>query len=111
MVVQNSDPFTYLRSRPIRVAEGAGLDSGSLAMAVLKHATVLELATLIPRLFSARPRTLLRHGQVEGQRNVLEAQVTALDGHPFPVHVDGDYLGDFERVEYGMAPGGLLAVA
>jgi diacylglycerol kinase family enzyme len=111
VVVQNSDPFTYFRRRPIRVAEGAGLDSGSLAMAVLKRATVLELITLIPRLFSARARTVQGHRQVEGLEDVMEARVTAIDERPFPVHVDGDYLGDFQEVEYGVAPGGLLAVA
>ena len=30
VIVQNSDPFTYFRKRPIRVAEGAGISSGSL---------------------------------------------------------------------------------
>src|SRR5690348_2615101 len=28
VIVQNSDPFTYFGSRPIRVCEGAGLDTG-----------------------------------------------------------------------------------
>jgi diacylglycerol kinase family enzyme len=111
LVVQNSDPFTYFRSRPIRVAEGAGLDTGTLAMTVLKRATILELPTVIPRMFSARASTVVRHRQIEGLRDVLEARVTALDDRPFPVHVDGDYLGDFSEVEYGVAPGGLLAVA
>jgi diacylglycerol kinase family enzyme len=111
LVVQNSDPFTYFRSRPIRVAEGAGLDTGTLAMTVLKRATVLELPTVIPRMFSARASTVVRHRQIEGLRDVLEARVTAIDDRPFPVHVDGDYLGDFSVVEYGVVPGGLLAVA
>ena len=111
LVVQNSDPFTYFRSRPIRVAEGAGLDTGTLAMTILKRATVLELPTVIPRLFSARASTVVRNRQIEGLRDVVEARVTALDDRPFPVHVDGDYLGDFSEMEYGVEPGGLLAVA
>ena len=111
VVIQNSDPFTYFRSRPIRVAEGAGLDTGTLAMTVLKRATVLELPTVIPRMFSANASTVVRHRQIEGLRDVLEARVEAMDDRPFPVHVDGDYLGDFSEVQYGIAPGGLLAVA
>ena len=111
VVIQNSDPFTYFRSRPIRVAEGAGLDTGTLAMTVLKRATVLELPTVIPRMFSANASTVIRHRQIEGLRDVLEARVEAMDDRPFPVHVDGDYLGDFSEVQYGIAPGGLLAVA
>ena len=109
VVIQNSDPFTYFRSRPIRVAEGAGLDTGTLAMTVLKRATVLELPTVIPRMFSANASTVVRHRQIEGLRDVLEARVEAMDDRPFPVHVDGDYLGDFSEVQYGIVPGGLLA--
>src|ERR671914_703254 len=45
-VVQNSDPFTYFRARPIRLAREAGVDSGALSVTLLKRATVLELATL-----------------------------------------------------------------
>src|SRR5919202_183755 len=62
-VVQNSDPFTYFRNRPIRVVEPAGLGQGSLSIGVLKRATALELPTLIPRLLSARARSVMRHRQ------------------------------------------------
>jgi diacylglycerol kinase family enzyme len=111
VIAQNSDPFTYFRRRPIRVCEGAGLDTGSLSMAVLKKATVLELPTLIPRLFSARARTVLRHRQVEGLSDVSAARVEALEGRPFPLQVDGDYIGEFEAVEFGITPRGLVAVS
>jgi diacylglycerol kinase family enzyme len=110
VVIQNSDPFTYFRSRPIRVGEGAGLDTGSLAVTVLARTSLLEL-TLIPRLLSKRARTVQRHRQIEGIRDVDTARVSAIDDRAFPVHVDGDYIGDFEVVEYGVSPGGLLAVA
>ena len=65
VIVQNSDPFTFFRKRPIRVAEGAGLDNGSLSLAVLRKATPCELPTLIPRLLSGRPGMVARHRQVE----------------------------------------------
>ena len=48
---------------------------------------------------------------MEGLEGVTSARVTALDERPFPVHVDGDYLGEYGEIEYGVAPGGLLAVA
>jgi diacylglycerol kinase family enzyme len=111
VVVQNSDPFTFFRNRPIRVGEGAGLDSGSLSLTVLKRASALELPTLIPRLFSASAQTVQRHRQVEGVAPISTALVRATDERPFPVQVDGDYVGDFDQVEYGITPGGLLAVA
>ena len=110
-VVQNSDPFTYFRKRPIRVVEPAGLNMGSLSIGVLKRATALELPTLIPRLLSARARTVMRHRQVEPLLELQRARVEALDDRPFPVQVDGDYIGEFSEVEIGVKPGGLLAVS
>jgi diacylglycerol kinase family enzyme len=110
-VVQNSDPFTYFRKRPIRIVEPAGLNMGSLSVGVLKRATALELPTLIPRLLSGRARTVMRHRQIEPMPELLGAVVEAIDDRPFPVQIDGDYIGEFERVEIGVKPGGLLAVS
>jgi diacylglycerol kinase family enzyme len=110
-VVQNSDPFTYFRRRPIRVVEPAGLSMGSLSMGVLKRATAPELLTLIPRLLSGRARSVMRHRQIESLPEVSTARVEAIDDRPFPVQVDGDYIGEFSEVEFGLRPGGLLAVS
>jgi diacylglycerol kinase family enzyme len=111
VVVQNSDPFTYFRRRPIRVAEPAGLETGSLSVAVLKRATLLQLPTLVPRLLSGRAVTVLRHRQVEGLGELEALRVDAVDDRPFPLQVDGDYIGEFKSVSYRVHPGGLLAVA
>ena len=111
VIVQNADPFTYFRRRPIRVTEPAGLETGSLSAAVLRRATVLELPTLVPRVLSTRARSVLRHRQVEGLGELRELQIDAVDARPFPVQVDGDYIGEFESVRYRVVPDGLLAVA
>jgi diacylglycerol kinase family enzyme len=111
VVVQNSDPYTYFRRRPIRVVAPAGLREGSLSAAVLEHATPLELVTLIPRLLSGRARTVMRHRQVESLPSLDGLRVEAIDERPFPVQVDGDYIGEFAEVEFGVTPGGLLAVS
>jgi diacylglycerol kinase family enzyme len=109
--VQNSDPFTFFRKRPIRVAQGAGLTSGSLGASVLKSATPLELPTLVPRLLSGRAKTVLRHRQVEGLGELDSLRVEAIDDKPFPVQVDGDYIGEFVEIEFSAVPGALLAVS
>ena len=111
MVAQNSDPFTYFGNRPIRLAEAAGLDTGSLSLTVLKRATPFELPTLVPRLFSSRPRVVQRHRQVQGFTGVSEARVTAIGELPFPLQVDGDYVGTFREARYGVMPRGLTVVA
>jgi diacylglycerol kinase family enzyme len=110
VVVQNSDPFTYFGNRPIRVCEGAALDNGTLALTVLERASALDMPTLIPRLFSARSRTVQRHRQVEGFNHIDYARVVATEG-TFPLQVDGDFIGDFEEVSYGVAPRALSVVS
>jgi len=111
VIVQNADPFTFFRRRPIRVTEPAGLHTGSLSAAVLKSATPLEVPTLVPRLLSSRATSVLRHRQVEGLGALSRLRVEAIDDRPFPVQVDGDYIGEYADIEFGVAPGELLTVA
>ena len=37
--------------------------------------------------------------------------VSSTDERAFPVQVDGDYIGDFEELELGVAPQALTVVA
>ena len=115
-IAQNSDPLTYFGNRPIRVCEGISFDDGTLSLAVLKRAAQRDMPTLIPRLFS-ETRTAAGHKQVLHFDNVTAATVSSASEdkqgapRPFPVQVDGDYIGDRTRVELGIEPGGLTIVA
>ena len=115
-IVQNSDPFTYFASRPIRVCEGIGIDDGTLSIGVLKRATQRDMPTLLRRLFSAG-NPAARHRQVHHFDDVTAATISTAsldrDGaaRPFPLQVDGDYIGDRTRVELGVDPGALTIVA
>ena len=111
VIVQNSDPFTYFAKRPIRVCQDAGLETGDISVAALRRATALEVPTLVPRLFAGNPDVVARHRQIESAPGVTRARVTTVDGRPFPLQVDGDYIGEFEEVEYGVEPRALSAVA
>jgi diacylglycerol kinase family enzyme len=111
VIVQNSDPFTYFGARPIRICEGAGLDTGTLGLTVLRRATLLEMPTLIPRIFSGRSGTVVRHRQVTGFAPLEQFSVRSADGRPFPLEADGDFFGRFERADYGVAPRSLAVVA
>ena len=53
----------------------------------------------------------MRNRQVDPLPELSIATVEAIDDRPFPVQVDGDYIGDFSEVEFGVTPGGLMAVA
>jgi diacylglycerol kinase family enzyme len=111
VIVQNSDPFTYFGRRPIRLGVGAGLENGTLSIAALERARPQDLPTLIARLLSADPRTVLRHRQIEGASELRGLRVEGLDGQSFPVEADGDYLGEFDSVEYAVVPRALAVVA
>ncbi len=110
MVVQNSDPYTYFGRRPIRICEGTGLDTGTLGLTVLRRATVLELPTVLGARSPARPRRWPGTARSRASADVPEATVEAVDDRPFPVQVDGDFIGSFESVRYGVAPGALAVV-
>jgi hypothetical protein len=79
-------------------------------LTVLERASAADMPTLIPRLFSAKARTVQRHRQVAGFPGIDYAQIRALEG-TFPLQVDGDFIGDFEEASYGIVPRALSVVA
>lgn len=115
-IAQNSDPLTYFARRPVRVCEGIGIDDGTLSVGVLRRAAQRDMPTLVARLLSER-RAAAGHRQVAHFDDVTAATVTSLsedrDGtlRPFPVQVDGDYIGERTRIELGVDPGALTIVA
>jgi diacylglycerol kinase family enzyme len=111
MIAQNADPFTYFRGRPIRVARGGALDDGLLSLALLKRASPVDMPTIIGRVFSADAETVLRHRQITGFPGVEWARVTSADGRPFPLQVDGDFLGEVQEASYTVVPRALAVVA
>jgi diacylglycerol kinase family enzyme len=115
-LAQNSDPFTYFASRPIRVCEGVAIDDGTLAVGVLERAAQRDMPSLIPKLFS-ETRPAARHRRIEQFAGVTEATVASIstgeDGAPRPFHiqVDGDYIGEGTTLDLRAEPGALTIVA
>jgi diacylglycerol kinase family enzyme len=115
-LAQNSDPFTYFANRPIRVCEGVEIDDGTLSVAVLERATQRDMPSLIPKLFS-ETRAGAQHRRIEHFDDVTKATVRSVstdrDGapRPFPVQVDGDYIGESEALELQIEPGALTVIA
>jgi diacylglycerol kinase family enzyme len=109
-IVQNGSRFTYFRDRPIEVAEGATLDSGALAAAVLHRATPVGMPFLGWRALSTSAR-VVRHRQVTGLERLSELTVHGRDGQELPLQVDGDYLGEVTEARYSIMPRALNVVA
>jgi diacylglycerol kinase family enzyme len=115
-IAQNSDPFTYFGPRPVRVCEGAALDNGSLAVALLRRAAQRDVPTIIARALSERFR-ITDHRRIQEFADVTDARIESVSEdregrrRPFPVQVDGDYIGDREELDLGIEPGALTVVA
>ncbi len=109
-VVQNGSPFTYFNDRPVDIAEGASLDSGSLAGGVLHRATPLAGASIAFRALSTRAR-VTRNRQITGLADATGMTVRSTDGRPLPLQVDGDYLGEVGEARYSLLPEALNVVA
>ncbi len=109
-IVQNGAPYTYFGRRPVHLAEGATLDSGTLAGIVLRRASPVDIPTLIFRAL-AKPARFTRHRQVESFTGVESLEVTSYESRPLPLEVDGDYVGDVTTASFNVIPGGLQVVA
>lgn len=105
-IVSKTSPYTYIGHRPFLVAPAAGLDT-PLSITVLKtrHAPAM-LSLAAAALVS--PDALHRHPNVEHRDNVTAATITGTA--LFPYQVDGDYLGEVNRLDFGYEPDVLTLV-
>jgi diacylglycerol kinase family enzyme len=115
-IAQNSDPFTYFANIPIRICEDIGLDDGTISMALLRRAKQRDMLPIASRVLSKRLH-VARHRQIDEFEEVTRATVRSIstdaDGlaRPFPVQVDGDYIGEYTELDFSVAPGALTVVA
>jgi diacylglycerol kinase family enzyme len=115
-IAQNSDPFTYFGPRPLRVCEKAALDNGTLSVAMLRRAAQRDVPTIAARVLVPALRTP-RHRQIDHFDGITEGRIESISRdaevgmRPFPVQVDGDYIGDHGELEIGIEPGALTIVA
>jgi diacylglycerol kinase family enzyme len=116
-LAQNSDPFTYFASIPIKVCEGIEIDDGTLSMAVLRRAAQRHMPSLMARLLSGERLPASAHRQIVHLDDVTEATVASISEdrqgavRPFPVQVDGDYIGERERVAISVVPQSRTVIA
>ncbi len=109
-IVQNGDPFTFFDTRPLHVAEGATLTSGTMAGIVLQRAMPHDVPTVVWRVFSKRAR-VVEHSKISAFSDVTDIRCTSVDGRPIPLEVDGEHIGDVTEALYGISPGALSVIA
>lgn len=109
-IVQNAEQMTYLDDKPIAIAEGAGLQTGSLAGVALRGVSPVDIPGIAVRLLSAK-RSVVGHRQIVDFRDVDGLRCVSVDGRPIPLHADGDHLGDVTEAVFGVLPGALAVVS
>jgi diacylglycerol kinase family enzyme len=113
---QNSDPFTYFGRRPVRVCEGVSIDDGTLSVAILRRAAQRDMAPIITRVLAEGLRAS-RHRQIAHFDDVTSARVVSASvdvagvARPFPIQVDGDFIGAHAELDLAVDPGALTVVA
>jgi diacylglycerol kinase family enzyme len=115
-IAQNSDPFTYFANIPIRICEDIGLDDGTISMALLRRAKQRDMLPIASRVLS-KGLHVSKNRQIDEFDDVTRASVRSVsedrDGvlRPFPVQVDGDYIGEYTELDFSVEPGALTVVA
>jgi diacylglycerol kinase family enzyme len=108
--LQNAEPYTYFKDRPVNLVEGAALESGDLSGVVLRRANPVDVPTITFRALSGAAR-IAEHNGVHAFAGVHEVRVRSVDGRPIPLQVDGDHIGDAEEATFGIDAGALQVVA
>jgi diacylglycerol kinase family enzyme len=110
LAVQNAVPYTYFKSRPVNMADGASLDSGDLAGVMLTRARPYDVPTVTFRALSGAAR-IAKHKAIRAFAGVREATVRSVDGRPVPLQVDGDHMSDETVAELSVGPRALSVVS
>jgi diacylglycerol kinase family enzyme len=102
----NTNPYTYLGNRPLNLATEATLER-PLAMVTLRTLAFAKTMRIIGSALGSGKH--LRSSRWTDHRTDL-ARVTVTGYGPFPYQVDGDHLGDTERLELSHEPDALHLV-
>jgi diacylglycerol kinase family enzyme len=98
-IVLNTNPYTFLGNRPLELSPAATLDRGLVAVTF----RTMRLSAILRSLGGA-----LRGGGVKPSahldlRTDLES-LTISSPSPFPYQLDGDYLGEAQRLDFEHRP-------
>ena len=111
MIVQNCHALTYFGPRQVRLSETAGLDTGTISLSLLRRSRPADIASVALRLLSGRAGAVTRHPQAHGLPGLREATITSVDGSPLPVDADGEFIGEYSQITYGVKQGALRVIA
>jgi diacylglycerol kinase family enzyme len=105
LLVQNTAPWTYLGDRPVNPNPEASFDAGLdvLALRVLQVPSTMRVIT---QILSSRPDP---HGKQVLRFHDLD-RFTVRAARPMAFQLDGDYLGERDKLEFASVPEALRVV-
>lgn len=106
-IIANTAPWTYAGPWPINPTPWAGFGTG-LDMLGLKRMGLWTMARVLPQVLRQRD-TLLRGRHLVQTHD--EEEFTLVSRRPIAFQVDGDYLGERERITFRSVPNALQVVA
>jgi diacylglycerol kinase family enzyme len=109
-LVQNGEQFTFLDDKPIYIAQGGGLETGTLAGVALRGVKPRDIPAIALRLLSSK-RSVVGQRQILAFGDVAGLRCVSTDGREIPLHVDGDHVGDVTEAVFGVMPGALGVVS
>ncbi|CAN5755495.1 diacylglycerol kinase family protein [soil metagenome] len=101
-VCANTNPYTYVGTRPFDIAPEATLDNG-LTMVTVRSLRVDRIVRVVGRALQGGG-ALARDPAVHYRPDVSGLVVEGIGGRPFPYQVDGDFLGEITRLELRHVP-------
>lgn len=105
VIVQNTAPWTYVGDRPVHLNPDASFDRG-LDVVALRRLTLASSARTVTQLAwragDPRGKQVLRLHDV--------AEFTVVASRPQPFQLDGDYLGERQKVHFVSVPSALRVI-
>jgi len=105
-IVSNTRPWTYLGARPLVASPEAGLDTG-LDLLAARRLDVLGTTATLVRMLAPGGRPAAGASMV-GMHDL--AEFTLVADEPLAAQLDGEYVGDRQRLEFRAAPQALTVV-
>jgi diacylglycerol kinase family enzyme len=106
-IVSNTSPWTYLGQRPVNPSPAADFDTG-LDLFALRRLGTLSVLNAVRQMLSGQDAPL-------SGRNVVslhdQPEFVLSSARPVALQVDGEYVGEHERVTFRSVPDALRVIA
>jgi len=104
-IIMNTNPYTYLGNRPFDIVPSTSLSTGLSVVTFTSLKTTQMLRTLVSALQGGGVKNF---PWLDIRTNVQH--VLASDSRAFPYQLDGDYLGEIQKVEFEFVPNAIRLV-